>query len=477
MRRPTGLNPIQSPLKSRIATFAAVNPLVEPRIVTTEAAPLDSHVFFAPCAKSLEPVLARELAEILGRSEGIEAERAGVKFQGTIKDAYRVCLWSRVANRVLLPLKTFPCTTEGQLYGGVKSIKWSDHMAVRQTLAVDFSEKDSAITHTHFGALKVKDAIVDQFRSNTGERPSVRVDKPDIRVNVYLLKDQATVSLDLSGESLHMRGYRKDGAMAPLKETLAAALLYLAEWPQAAREGRPFLDPMCGSGTLVLEAAQIAADIAPGLGRRYFGFIGWRHHDKRLWEELIREARERKERGLAQKLPPIFGSDQDGRTLQAARENAERAGLSRWVQLSKRSMENVLPPGVTVAAPLGDEATTASGGVRRRGMAPGAKSLETAPAEVEPGKGGVIVVNPPYGERLGEEEALVPLYRTMGDLFKKRFSGWTAYILTSNPRLAKEVGLQASRRFEVYNGPLECRLLKFDLYSGSRRAESRSTGI
>ncbi len=437
--------------------------------MTNEAVtPPETHVFFAPCAKGLEELLARELGEILGRTEGIQAERAGVQFQGSIRDAYRVCLWSRVANRVLLPLKTFKVTNEAQLYGGVKSIKWSDHMAVRQTLAVDFSEKDSAITHTHFGALKVKDAIVDQFRSNTGERPSVRVDKPDLRVNVYVLRDQATVSLELSGESLHLRGYRIEGAMAPLKETLAAALLYLAEWPQAAREGKAFLDPMCGSGTLVLEAAQIAADIAPGLGRRYYGFIGWKQHDKRIWEELIREARARKEKGLAQKLPPIFGSDQDGRAIQAARENADRAGLARWIQLSKKPIDKVLPPGMSTAPDLAQAPAVASGGVRRRGMAPGPKS-EEAPTSLESSSGGVIVVNPPYGERLGEEEELVPLYRTMGDLFKKRFTGWTAHILTSNPRLAKEVGLTASRRFEVYNGALECRLLKYDLYSGTRK--------
>jgi len=386
---------------------------------------------FATTAKEMETLLADELVA-LGASR-VEKKRAGVSFQGTLETAYRICLWSRIANRVLLPLKTFAAPSPEKLYGGVKSIRWSDHLAAEQTIAVDFSSSQSQITHTHFGALKVKDAIVDQLRSVQGVRPSIDVLQPDLRINVYVLKDEATVSLDLSGNSLHMRGYREEGAFAPLKENLAAAILTHTGWPQASQENPEdfaLMDPMCGSGTLPIEAAMMAARIAPGIAREYYGFIGWKQHEPLTWKRLKEEAndlviRDRK------KLPRIVGYDQDFRAVRVAIANLERAGLRQSVHIEKRELSSCDP----VASK------------------------------------GIIVVNPPYGERLGEVEELKPLYTQLGDTFKRRFKGWNGFIFTGSPDLAKCVGLKASRRFVLFNGAIECRLLKYDLYEG-RKGES-----
>jgi 23S rRNA (guanine2445-N2)-methyltransferase / 23S rRNA (guanine2069-N7)-methyltransferase len=233
--------------------------------------------FFATAARHLESLLADEL-RALGIATAAET-RAGVSFQGTLVDAYRACLWSRVANRVLMPLARFPAATPEALYDGVKDILWESHLGPEQTFAVHLDATQSQITHSRFGALKTKDAIVDRFRERTGTRPNVRVERPDLQIHVYLHRDLATISLDLSGESLHRRGYRSQGSAAPMKENLAAAILLRAGWPTIAAEGGALLDPMCGSGTLPIEAVLIAADIASGLLRRYWGFLGWKQHD------------------------------------------------------------------------------------------------------------------------------------------------------------------------------------------------------
>lgn len=393
-----------------------------------------TYEFFATTAKEMEALLAQEL-EGLGAKK-VAPTRAGVSFQGTLETAYRACLWSRIANRILLPLKKFPAPTPEKLYGGVKMIRWSDHFSPDQTLAVDFSSSQSKITHTHFGALKVKDAIVDQLRSVQGVRPSVDVAQPDLRINVYVLKDEATVSLDLSGNSLHQRGYREEGAFAPLKENLAAAILMHAGWPnvaqsEAANSGSPefaLMDPMCGSGTLPIEAAMMAMRIAPGLQREYFGFVGWKQHQPQLWKRLKEEAQDLVIRDK-KKLPRIVGYDQDFRVVRVAIANLERAGLRAQVHIEKRELSGCDP-------------------VASRGL---------------------IVLNPPYGERLGEVEDLKPLYTQIGDTFKRRFQGWTGFVFTGSPELAKCVGLKASRRFVLFNGAIECRLLKYDLYEGTQR--------
>lgn len=390
--------------------------------------------FFATTAKGMEPLLEQEL-KALG-AVAVEPTRAGVAFKGTLETAYRACLWSRVASRVLMPLKSFDAPTPEKLYGGVKSIRWSDHLTPRHTLAVDFASSQSGITHTHFGALKTKDAVCDQFRSVADERPSVDPVNPDVRINVYVMQDRATVSLDLSGQSLHRRGYREEGVDAPLKENLAAAMLLLAGWPEELRRGREsgrmpmLIDPMCGSGTIPMEAALMAANRAPGLARDRHGFTGWLGHVPALWDRLCKEARAQ-EVTDPKSLPRIVGFDRDARAVRSATVNAERAGLRGLVHFEKRGLE----------------------------------ALER-PADQERG---LVVVNPPYGERLGETEELKPVYKQMGDLFKQRFQGWDAYILTSNPDLAKCVGLKASRRFILFNGALECRLLKYEMFAGHRR--------
>ena len=383
-----------------------------------------TYKFFSTTTKGTEPLLVAELTK-LGATE-IEETRAGASFQGTLETAYRVCLWSRIANRVLLPLKSFAAPTPEKLYGGVKSIRWSDHLNPSNTLAVDFSTSYSKITHSHFGALKVKDAIVDQLRSTQGARPSIDPVRPDVRVNVYLNNDEANVSLDLSGDSLHKRGYREEGAFAPLKENLAAAILMFAGWGEETSQTQApqaLLDPMCGSGTLPIEAALMSLRIAPGLQRQYYGFLGWKGHSPETWKRLHEEAQDQIVRDK-KSLPKIVGYDQDFRAVRVALNNLERAGVRGKIHIEK-------------------------------------KELAACDRIAE---SGLIVVNPPYGERLGDTESLKPLYKLLGDTFKQKFKGWSGYIFTGNAELAKQVGLKASRRFVLFNGPIECRLLKYDLY-------------
>jgi 23S rRNA (guanine2445-N2)-methyltransferase / 23S rRNA (guanine2069-N7)-methyltransferase len=329
----------------------------------------------------------------------------------------------------LLPIAQFPAPSPERLYAGVKAIRWSDHLKADGTLAVEFNSVRSFITHTQFGAQKAKDAICDQFRSVHGERPSVDLRTPDLRINIYVNNNEAIVSLDLSGDSLHRRGYRSEDSGAPLKETLAAAMLRMARWHERAPQGAAFVDPMCGSGTLPIEAAWIARKRAPGILRDYFGFLGWLHHDAALWKRLREEALAQE---LKQDVAPIFASDQDSAAISIAKENARSAGVLSSIRFERRDMSAAMPP--------------------------------------EGAESGVFMVNPPYGERLGEEEELRGLYKKIGDTMKQRFQGWDGYVITSNPELAKCIGLKASRRFVVFNGALECRLLKFEMYSGTRRA-------
>ena len=381
-----------------------------------------SFTFFATTPKGMEPLLADEL-RALGARE-VRETRAGASFSGPLALGYRVCLWSRIANRVLLPLARFEAPTPEALYQGVQALTWDEHLAPEGTLAVDFNTAQSQITHSHYGALKVKDAIVDQFRERCGTRPSVDVDQPDLRVNVYLHRDHATISLDLSGDSLHRRGYREQGAAAPLKENLAAAILLRAGWPELAQAGGALVDLMCGSGTLPIEAALMAADVAPGLLRTHYGFLHWRGHDATAWAELLAEARQRRERGL-QALPLIRGYDSDGAAVRVALANVQRAGLSGRVRIERRALSACVPePGVAA---------------------------------------GLVVVNPPYGERLGERTALPALYALLGEQLRRCFPGWRAAILTSDAELGRLLGLRARRIHTLYNGALECKLLHFQI--------------
>lgn len=378
--------------------------------------------FFATAAKGIEPIVADEL-RALGAANVKEA-RGGATFNGSRATGYRACLWLRAANRVLMPLARFPAPDADAIYTAVKRMPWENDLLPDGTLAVDFNGSNENITHTQFGAQRVKDAIVDRLREKFGRRPSVDLEQPDLRINVHLHRDIATVSLDLSGESLHQRGYRQRGVAAPLKETLAAALLLKCGWLGIAKERGAFADPMCGSGTLAIEAALIAGDVAPGLLRTHWGFSNWRRHDVQLWEHLLQEARQRRDTGRAN-IPPIFGFDHDLQAIAAALDNGKRAGLERAIQFEHRALaSNILPPGL---------------------------------------KPGLVVTNPPYGVRLGEAGQLGPLYAALGQWLKSQCGGWQAGVITGDPELTKQTGIRARKINNFYNGALECKLLQFSI--------------
>jgi 23S rRNA (guanine2445-N2)-methyltransferase / 23S rRNA (guanine2069-N7)-methyltransferase len=396
--------------------------------------------FFATTPKGIESLLAEELRRLGAVS--VRETRAGVAFEGDLGVAYRACLWSRLANRILLPMARFTAANPEELYAGVQSIAWDQHMSVDASLAIDFTVAQSRITHSHYGALKAKDAVVDQFRDRHGRRPDVQRERPALRINIYLYKDEATVSIDLSGDSLHRRGYRNEAMAAPMKENLAAAVLLRAGWPEVAKTGGPLLDPLCGSGTLLIEAALMAADIAPGLRRDYFGFLGWRGHDAALWRTLIAEAETRRDAGLAQ-LPTILGYDADRQAVRAANDNIAHAGLVSHIHVERRELGDCRPP------------------------------------NIKNGVTGLVVTNPPYGERLGEVSELQYLYAHLGELLKSHFQDWRAAVFTANPELGKRMGLRARKLYSLYNGALECKLLCFDVtaqwFITPRAAPSSST--
>ncbi len=377
---------------------------------------------YATAAAGTADLLAMELVA-LGATE-LHAERAGVSCQGTLEVAYRACLWSRVALRVLWRVASFRAADADALYAGVRGVDWSVHLGADDTLAVDFSARaGSGVQHSHYGALRVKDAIVDQFRELSGVRPSVDVAAPAVRINVRMDRDTVTVALDLAGDSLHRRGYRARQLAAPLKENIAAAILLRSGWPQVAIEGGSFVDPMCGSGTLPIEAALIAGDVAPGLLRERFGFSLWRGHDEACWRRLTLEAGQRRAAG---RFDPgrILGFDRDPAAVQAATENAARAGLQDVIEF-RRGELSALPP---------------------------------APAPA-----GLLAVNPPYGERMGRGDELEALYALLGERLRDGYQGWQAAVFTGNPPLARALGIEARRAHRMYNGALECRLLRLDV--------------
>ena len=380
--------------------------------------------FFASCPKGLEYLLVDEL-KALDAADAHEA-LAGVHFSGELGTAYRACLWSRLASRITMPLAEFDVDSGDALYAGALAIDWSAHLAGDATFAVDAVGSTRGITHSQYAALRVKDAIVDQFRERTGARPDVDTDQPDLRVNVALRKGKAIVGIDLSGTPLHQRGYRQGTGRAPLKENLAAAMLLRAGWPQVYAAGGGLVDPMCGSGTLLIEAALMAADVAPGLRRTRWGFAGWRGHDAALWKMLHDEAQSRATTGLQALRPVFFGFDADPAVLNEARRNAQHAQLSGFMQLGRQSLEHLHRP----------------------------RELDHP---------GLVICNPPYGERMAPESGIVPLYRLLGDKLKTEFPGWRASVITSDERLARALGLHAEKKYRLYNGALECVLLNFDL--------------
>jgi len=371
----------------------------------------------------MESILTDEL-QALG-VKNIKATLAGVAFQGDLATAYRACLWSRTANRILLVLSSFEVKSQEDLYKGVQKIDWFEHINPEDSFAVSFSAKNSAaINNTHFGALKVKDAIVDQMRARFQTRPSINTEQPNIRINVYLNGENAQLSLDLSGESLHRRGYRDVSIKAPMKENLAAAMLLRSGWPQIAKQQGSLIDPMCGSGTLLLEGAMIAADYAPGLLRDYFGFTGWKKHDAQCWKKLRAEAEQRKKIGL-EKLPVIVGFDQNRHTVNTALAHIANAGLQNKIHVERRDIEDAEP--------------------------------------AESWKPGLLICNPPYGERLGDEQETAELYKKFGESLKAHFVGWKAAMIISNPELGFRLGLRSQKPITLFNGALECKLLRMDI--------------
>lgn len=371
--------------------------------------------YFATTARGLEPVAAQEL-ERLGAKE-VRPDFTGVHFVGDRAMLYRVNLWARTIFRVLVPIREFYCPNSDILYQEVQKIAWDEYLKPDNTLAVNCTGGNQKLNHTHFTALQVKNAIVDQQRLKSGQRSSVDVQNPDVAINVHIHQDRCTLSLDSSGMSLHRRGYRQAMGAAPLKETLAAALLDMAEW----NINLPFLDPLCGSGTLPIEAALKALNIAPGLFRQKFGFQNFPDFDPQLWQQLLTEAQNSR---LSELQALILGSDRDPNVLAQARSNAQRCGIEHQIQFAQTELSQL-----------------------------------EAPADC-----GILICNPPYGERLGDAQELGALYKMLGDVFKQRFKGWTAFVLTGNKELTKKVGLRASRRIPVYNGALACTFLKYELY-------------
>lgn len=391
------------------------------------------HDFFATVPRRMEQLLADEL-RALGAKK-VRETVAGVHFSGPLEIGYKAVLWSRLANTVLLPLTEFHAPTPEALYDGIARFDWDDHMDVRSTIAVTFHSAQSAITHTRFGAQVVKDAVVDQFRHHYNRRPTVDVHNPDFHINVHVLRDVATVSLDLSGDSLHRRSYRVESVEAPLKEHTAAAVLLRAGWPEMVRTSSEtpvaLLDPMCGSGTLLIEGALMAADVAPGLLRDRFGFQHWRYHNVELWDGLVQDAFARRDAGMAslpQRVPVIRGTDINPAAVRAAMNNVRAAGLEGLIDISIRDIEAFHPT--------------------------------TKPAT------GLIVTNAPYGERLEKESGAVELHRRFGEILLERFPGWRATVLTGSKELGFKLGIRATKTYSLFNGRLECALLNFSLEPG-----------
>jgi 23S rRNA (guanine2445-N2)-methyltransferase / 23S rRNA (guanine2069-N7)-methyltransferase len=368
---------------------------------------------FASTARGLEELLKSEL-ETLG-AQSCKVVQGGVHFEGDDRLLYKSLLWSRLASRILLPLNEFKVHSDLDLYLGVMAIDWPSIFGVDKTFAVHFSGLNDEIRNSQYGALKVKDAIVDSFTRKMDERPNVAKQQPDIRVNVFLQRDTASVALDLSGEGLHQRGYRDLTGQAPLKESLAAAIVMRSGW----QVGTPMVDPMCGSGTLLIEAAMIAGDRAPGLHRQHWGFTAWSNFNEELWRELTTEAQARTRRAVQETSSRFFGSDIDRRVIEMAKANARRAGVADLISFEAAEVGKLKNP------------------------------LPEGPA-------GTLISNPPYGERLESEPALIALHNLLGRVAKTQFGGWQLSLFSASPELLSCLQLRADRQFKAKNGPLEC---------------------
>jgi len=384
--------------------------------------------FFANCPKNMGELSAKEIKNLGGTD--IKTAPAGVSFSGNLETAYNMLIWSRISGRLFLELSTFEANSPENIYEKTGEIDWQKEMKLETSFSISCDLINSTVVnHPNFASQRVKDAIVDQFRNSTGERPSVNSDNPDLRIHLLLKYNTGTLSIELSGNSLHKRGYRGSGGPATLKENLAAALLLRSGWAEIASRGGSFLDLFCGTGTLPIEAALIAGDIAPALISGSNGPVGWLNHNTNLWEKLIEEAKERKIQGK-EKIPAIVGWDRNKSAVTSAIFNVEKAGLTHIVHIEKRDVERY------------DK------------------------YNAEPG---LIVSNPPYGERLGEIEELFPLYQTIGKRLTKDFKGWKAAILSGNEQLSRSIGLKPDKVNNVLNGKIKCTLATYSIYSEKER--------
>jgi putative N6-adenine-specific DNA methylase len=376
----------------------------------------DLHPCFATCARGLEPILAQELRAL--HAAEVAVARGGVAFRGDQRTLYRANLWLRTAIRVLRHLHVGTVDSPEALYHWVQALDWPALMSADQTLAVDCNVRDSALTHSHYAALKTKDAICDQFVARCGRRPSVDTERPMVKLNLHIEKNQATLSLDSSGDSLHKRGYRPAQVRAPLNEALAAGLVMLTGWDRET----PLIDPLCGSGTFLIEAAWLALRRPPGLTRKHFGFMGWHDFDIRLWTELRDEARATM---LSRVAAPLLGGDRRGDALAMAERNARAAGVGHLLRWRRGDVADFVPP-------------------------PAARP-------------GVLICNPPYGIRLGEEKEAREVHRRLGELLHTRCRGYSAWIFTAHRGAARDLGLKPTQRLAFFNGQIPCELLTFQV--------------
>lgn len=431
--------------------------------------------FFATAPRGTADLLLTELAGF-GATDCRE-RIGGVAFSGDLAVAYRALWWSRLANRVLLVLARFPAPDADALYAGVRAVDWSAHLAPEGTLAVDAVASRSQLTHSHFIAQRAKDAIVDALRAADGSRPNVDTAHPDLRLNLYIDRDEAQLAIDLAGDSLHRRGYRASQGAAPLKENLAAALLLRAGWPALAAGGAPLVDPMCGAGTLPIEAALIAGDIAPGLLRGHCGCARWLQHDAASWAALAEEAAARRLQG-ASRIPPIVGFDADAAAVQNAWENIERAGLLGVVHVERRELAQAEPPaaaegrpGLVICNPPYGERLLARPAARppepwmndpsRRAPSRHGGTLSRARRDEQAPR--TYAERAAAADTAAERAALDGLYRELGQCLRARFAGWDAAVLTGDPALGLALNIKARRTHTVWNGAIECRFLRLKI--------------
>ncbi|MDC0575986.1 THUMP domain-containing protein [Nitrosomonadaceae bacterium] len=380
---------------------------------------MKSHHFFAPCPRGLESVLAVELKTLGGLS--IQKNDGGVKFQGSWYTCYRTNLESRIASRILWQITKQPYINESDIYKISHAFPWNEWISSTNTIRVNVAAKKCPLRSLEFVTLRIKDAVCDKFRELTNKRPSINTVNPDIRIHGFLDARDFTLYLDTSGDALFKRDLRKTMGDAPLRENLAAGILQLAGW----KPGIPFLDPMCGSGTFLLEAVQIALNIAPGINRN-FAFEKFKKFDSSLWNKIKEDSINQQKDKLQQ---PIYGSDLYGDALLDAHTNLDMAGFSDLVALKQGNILEIPSPAPT----------------------------------------GILITNPPYGKRVGNQDELADLYPRIGDILKNKFVGWSAYFLTGDALLPKSIRLSASRRIPLFNGGIECRLLEYKIVAGGMR--------